>query len=278
MNIRKFIQCDVFSPYPTQGNGLATVLDAEGLSDQQMQRFAAWTHLAETTFLFPPTQAAADYRLRIMTPTREMPFAGHPTLGSCAAWLHAGGIPQQAGLVRQECAIGIVEIDVRQAPFAFVAPPTTVAPMDEAEFERIIDTLAIPTESILRYACLDNGPVWHAFQLRSAADVLALDANKVRWPDFKSLGFIGAHSPGSPCDYEVRMLAPSSGMREDPITGSLNAALAHWMHSAGTLPQPIIIAQGTAINRHGRVLVRPQGNCIWIGGETHILIEGTVHL
>ena len=280
MTTRRFIQCDVFSPRPTQGNGLAVVVDAQGLSDQQLKQFAAWTNLAETTFLYAPTAPEADYKVRIMTPTREMLFAGHPTLGSCAAWLHSGGVPKQPGVVRQECGVGIIDIDIAQDVPAFAAPPTKIEPMSPGNFESIVDVLEIPPEAILHSAQLNNGPVWQAFHLASAEAVLALDSSRVRWPTFKALGFIGKHPVGSECDYEVRMLAPSSGMSEDPITGSLQAALAHWMRADGRLIGAVSVAQGTNIGRHGRVTVRPdtENERILIGGETHILIEGTVDL
>jgi len=245
MSARRFIQCDVFSSRPTQGNGLAVVVDAEGLTDEQLQRFAAWTNLAETTFLLPPTDSNADYRVRIFTPTLEMPFAGHPTLGSCAAWLHTGGQPKKAGMIRQECQIGIVEIDVSQYPYAFIAPPTAIEAMPAATLEKFLAATGLATDDVIATAALNNGPQWNAFHL-----------------------------------YEVRMLGPSSGMSEDPITGSLNAALAHWMHQRGEFTGPITVAQGTMINRHGRVNVRPdpQGGQILIGGETQILIDGNVNL
>ena len=280
MQSRRFIQCDVFSPTPTLGNALAVVVDGEGLSTQQMQQFAAWTNLAETTFILPPTEAEADYRLRIFTTVREMRFAGHPTLGSCAAWLHAGGRPRQAAIVRQQCDIGIVEIDISQPGNpAFTAPPTDIRPMSAENFEAICARLEIPREKILHSAELDNGPLFQVMQLDSAATVLALDASRVRWPEFKSLGFIGAHEPGSSCDYEVRMLAPSSGMIEDPITGSLNSALAHWLQAAGRLPRSTCVAQGTCIGRQGRVAIRPLGaDGVSIGGQTHILIDGMVSI
>ena len=281
MEARRFIQCDVFSPVPTQGNALAVVVDGQELSDDQMRLFAAWTNLAETTFLFPPDDPAADYRVRILTPSREMPFAGHPTLGSCAAWLHTGGKPREPGIVRQERGVGIVEIDISQEnELAFTAPPTAIQPMDPEQLETIIETLEIPRGAILHTTHLDNGPVWQVLQLDSAEAVLAVDSSRVRWPAFKYIGLIGAHSSGAECDYEVRMLAPSSGMSEDPITGSLNAAIAHWMQSEGRLPAPITVAQGTAIGRHGRVSIRPgtNSNDIQIGGQVHILIQGTVRL
>ena len=178
MSKRRFIQCDVFSPLPLQGNGLAVVVDAQGVTDEQMQRFAAWTNLAETTFLLPPTDPSADYRVRIFTPVREMPFAGHPTLGSCASWLHSGGVPKTPGLVRQECGVGIVEVDVSQAPvFSFSAPATTIKPMDPAHREDIMRTLGLPPEAVANTAELCNGPVWQLFELNSAAQVLAVDSS-----------------------------------------------------------------------------------------------------
>ena len=278
MKSRRFIQCDVFSPLPTQGNGLAVVVDGEGLSDVQMQVFAAWTNLAETTFLLPPSDPLADYKLRIFTTTREMLFAGHPTLGSCAAWLHAGGEPKQINLVRQECGVGLVEIDVSTEKYAFVAPPTKIETMPEPQLRDIIDTLKIPSSTVLHTAVLDNGPVWQVLQLQTAEQVLAVDSSLVKWPENKPVGLIAAHTTGSECDYEVRMLAPSSGMSEDPITGSLNAALAHWMVADGRIERAVTIAQGTKISRHGRVSVMPRGEKVYIGGDTHILIDGQVML
>lgn len=280
MPTRRFIQCDVFTPTPTLGNALAVVVDGDGLSDQQMQRLAAWTNLAETTFILPPLDTAADYRLRILSPVREMLFAGHPTLGSCAAWLHCGGKPKQAGIVRQECGIGIVEIDIgNPATPAFTAPPTRIRAMSETNLQAICSVLDIAPGQILHSAELDNGPVFQVLQLDCAESVLALDSTRVRWPAYKSIGFIGAHPPGSECEYEVRHLAPSSGMSEDPITGSLNSALAHWLQSEGRLEQAVTVAQGTSIGRHGRVAIDPvdQHN-VKIGGQTHILIEGEISL
>lgn len=280
---RRFIQCDVFTPYPTKGNALAVVLDGEGLSDAAMQSFARWTNLAETTFLFPPDTDAGDYRVRILTPSREMPFAGHPTLGSCAAWLHAGGKPKQAGIVRQECGVGIVEINTSAKVPAFVAPPTSIAAMSATKLTEITTKLNINPAHVVRYAVLDNGPVWHVFELQSAAQVLAVDSSLVSWPDDKCIGLIGPHSDNTntECDFEVRMLAPSSGMSEDPITGSLNSALAHWRLHNGELNKPIVVAQGTTIDRHGRVFITPNPSIsgeVSIGGQTHILVEGTVEL
>jgi PhzF family phenazine biosynthesis protein len=280
MEIRRFIQCDVFTPIPTLGNALAVVVDGEGLSDESMQRFAAWTNLAETTFILPSRDDTADYELRIFTPTREMLFAGHPTLGSCAAWLHCGGKPADSGIVRQECGVGIVEIDVTDSRLpAFVAPSTEIRPMRPDSFEAIVDALEIQRDEILHSAELDNGPVWQVMQLSSAEAVLKLDSSLVRWPTFKAIGMIGAHARGSECNYEVRLLAPSSGMSEDPITGSLNSALAHWLQADGRLKHSLTVAQGTCIGRQGRVSINPiDSHNVKIGGQTHILIEGTVLL
>ncbi len=243
-----------------------------------MQTFAAWTNLAETTFLLPPEDECADYKLRIFTTTREMLFAGHPTLGSCAAWLHSGGISKQKGLVRQECGVGIVDIDVSGQQLAFVAPPTKIETMPERQLAEILEALNIPADQILHAAILDNGPVWQALQLETAEQVLAIDSSRVKWPENKPVGLIAAHHPDHECDYEVRMLAPSSGMSEDPITGSLNAALAHWLTSDGRISASVKIAQGTKINRHGRVMVQLRDDDVLIGGDTHIIIEGTVNL
>jgi len=278
---RRFIQCDVFTSTPTRGNALAVVVDGGGLSDAQMQAFAAWTNLAETTFLMAPTDPVADYKVRIFTPNREMPFAGHPTLGSCAAWLHTGGVPRDKGIVRQECGVGIVDIDLRGTLPAFVAPPTAIEALPEKDLQVIATALGLDPNSIVRTARLNNGPVWQVLALKSAAAVLAVDSARVKWPAFNAIGLIGPHAAGSECHFEVRMLAPSSGMSEDPITGSLNAALAHWMLGLGELPGEIIVAQGTRIQRHGRVTIRPdaaQPGRVLIGGETHVLVEGSLRL
>jgi PhzF family phenazine biosynthesis protein len=280
MRSRRFIQCDVFTSTPTKGNGLAVVLDGDGLSDETMQSFAAWTNLAETTFLLPPTTAEADYKVRIFTPSREMPFAGHPTLGSCASWVYAGGQSRTPGVVRQECGVGIVDIDVTGTVPAFAAPKTTVSPLSPEKLQAITSALGLSHDRILQSAELANGPVWQVLELADAADVLAADSSKIKFPEFSGVGLIGAHPPGSECQFETRMLAPSSGMSEDPITGSLNAAIAQWMYGASHWREPLVIAQGTCIGREGRVFIRRDDatGTVWIGGQTCILIEGTLTL
>lgn len=281
MTNRRFIQCDVFTSQPTKGNGLAVVIDGDGLSDTQLQEFSAWTNLAETTFLLTPTDPAADYKVRIFTPAREMLFAGHPTLGSCAAWLRAGGTPINEGVVYQECGVGLVEIDIKGTVPAFVAPPTTIDPLPKLALQTISKALSLDANNIVRSARLNNGPVWQVLELPSAQDVLNVDSLAIKWPEFKSIGLIGPHSDESECNYEVRNLAPSSGMSEDPVTGSLISAIAHWMFSEGRLANNLVIAQGTKINRHGRVYINNVKNRegrILIGGHTQILIEGSLIL
>lgn len=280
MRQRRFIQCDVFTSVPAKGNGLAVVVDGEGLSDQEMQAFAAWTNLAETTFLMTPTTTEADYKVRIFSPGREMLFAGHPTLGSCASWLRAGGKSRTEGVVKQECGVGIVDIDVSGAVPAFAAPKTTVAPLPPEKLKAITSALGLARDRILRTAELANGPVSQVLELESAADVLAADSSKIRYPEFVGVGLIGAHPPGSECQFEVRNLSPSSGMSEDPITGSMNAAIAQWMYGAGHWHSSVTVAQGTCIGRKGRVFIRRDDitGIVWVGGQTCILIEGTLTL
>ena len=280
MRARRFVQCDVFTSTPTKGNGLAVVVDGEGFSEWEMQAFAAWTNLAETTFLMPPTATEADYKVRIFTPAREMLFAGHPTLGSCASWIHTGGRPKTPGVVKQECAVGIVEIDLHGPVPAFAAPKTTVAPLPDEKLDAIVNALGLARDRIVRTAQLANGPAWQVLELMSASDVLAADSSKIRYPQFSAVGLIGPHPAGSECDFEVRTLGPSSRMSEDPVTGSLNAAIACWMYGAGFWHGPVRVAQGTRINRDGRLFIRRDAttNAVWVGGQTCILIEGTLVL
>lgn len=281
MRQRRFLQVDVFSNRASKGNGLAVVVDADDLSTEQMQAFAAWTNLAETTFLLPPTDDRADYRVRIFSPAKEMAFAGHPTLGSCMAWLHCANAPKDPKTVRQECQIGLVDIDISKPDPAFIAPPTAMAPMPSSEQSRLIAAMGIDPSVVKTAIILDNGPNWNLFELHSAADVLAVDADKTRWPEHAGLALIGAHKGTSDIDFEVRNIAPSSGMSEDPITGSLNAALARWMLETGRLTADSVAAQGTCIGREGRVEYRldpSRPNDVLIGGAVQIMIDGTLTL
>lgn len=278
MRQRRFIQTDVFSSEPTKGNGLAVIVDAEGLSDAQMQAFAAWTNLAETTFLLPPTDPKADYRVRIFTPSCEMPFAGHPTLGSCAAWLHSGGVPGNKSCVIQECAIGLVEIDQSGDTPAFVAPPTQIDSMPGDVLGHLVRKMQIDPAAVKNAALLNNGPSWQVLELSSAEDVLAIDSSAVQWPEHLGVSVFGAHADANECDYEVRNLSPSSGMSEDPITGSLNAAIAIWMQQQDRLTKDLVMAQGTAIGRNGRVSIRNRAGAVLIGGHAQVVIDGYVTL
>lgn len=275
---RRFIQCDVFSDTALRGNGLAVVLDGAGLSDAQMMQFAIWTNQAETTFLVPPQHSDADYGVRIFSPTREMDFAGHPTLGSCAAWLHAGGVPKVAGRVMQDCAIGLVEIDLSGTVPAFVAPPTQIDEADLAERDRIAAALGLSDADIAASARVNNGAAFNLIELHSAERVLSLDARAVSAPEFHGVAVLGKHPGGAYAHYESRNLTPASLMAEDPITGSMNAAIAVWLKSQGRLADDIVIAQGTAIGRNGRVFVSNRGADVMIGGATTIVIEGTVEI
>ena len=278
MTTRRFSQLDVFTATPLRGNPLAVVHDATGLSDAEMQDFARWTNLSETTFLLPPTEAAADYRVRIFTPGGELPFAGHPTLGSCHAWLAAGGRPKQDGMVMQQCKSGLVRVRQQGARLAFAAPPLMRSgPADAEVHARVAAALGLPETAIQRLQWVDNGPGWVAALLGSAAEVLSLK------PDFRAMkgldiGVVGPHPGGSACQFEVRAFGPDMGMGEDPVTGSLNAGLAQWLIGEGLAPDHYVAAQGTAMGRAGRVHVDREGDDIWIGGEVSPLVSGTIVL
>jgi PhzF family phenazine biosynthesis protein len=277
---RPFVQLDVFTAQPYRGNPLAVVLDGSGLTDDEMRRFANWTNLSETTFLLPPTQPQADYRLRIFTPDRELPFAGHPTLGSCRAWLDAGGAPKSAGIVVQECAAGLIPIRRDGSRLAFAAPPLLRAgAADEATLARVAAALGIARAKIVDHQWVDNGPGWVAVMLDSAQQALALRPDGALLGDLK-VGVVAPHPAGSACAFEVRAFINFDGsLVEDPVTGSLNAGLAQWLISAGLAPPAYVAAQGAALGRAGRVYVqRDEAGTIWIGGDSVTCIEGQVLL
>ena len=276
---RPFIQCDVFSSVATKGNGLAVVNHADDLGAEQMQSFAAWTNLAETTFILKPDDPTADYRLRIFTPSHEMPFAGHPTLGSCKSWQHWGGKPLRAGVIVQQCEVGLIEIHVDGHRNAFIAPPTQIETLPSECLMAVVSRLGISKTQIIKAALLNNGPVWNALELVDAEAVLAVEASGSKDPDMGFIGIFGRDTSKDTVDYEVRMLEPGTGMTEDPITGSLNAALAKWLFSQDRLKTSLTIAQGQKIGRQGRVyidLLDAEKGEIKIGGEVQILIEGHV--
>jgi PhzF family phenazine biosynthesis protein len=274
---RPLREVDVFTTTPYTGNPVAVVHDADGLSDEQMQRFANWMNFSETTFLLPPQSPEADYRLRIFTPVLELPFAGHPTIGTCHAWLEAGGEPKDDGVVVQECEAGLVK--VRQTPdgLAFAAPPLVrEGPVDEPTVERICDVLGIGRAEVVDAQWVDNGPGWVAVLLESAQRVLELR------PSFAEMdvGAVGPHPPGSAEAFEVRAFFPKDGaMWEDPVTGSLNASLAPWLIDSGRATAPYVAAQGTAMGRSGRVHIsRDDDGTIWVGGGAVTCVSGEVDL
>ncbi|HEX7473352.1 MAG TPA: PhzF family phenazine biosynthesis protein [Candidatus Limnocylindrales bacterium] len=274
---RPFRQVDVFTREPYRGNPVAVVLDGEGLTTEAMLRFANWTNLSETTFLLRPTVAEADYRVRIFTPVAELPFAGHPTLGSCHAWLEAGGRPRHPELVVQECAAGLVRIRRTDAGLAFAAPPLIRSgPVEESLVEHIADVLGLDRSAIQDAEWVDNGPGWVAVLLESAEAVLAVRPGFVDL----DLGLVGPYPAGSPAAIEVRAFFPKDGATvEDPVTGSLNASLVPWLLRTGRVATPYVASQGTALGRAGRAHVsRDADGTIWVGGGTVTCVLGEVEL
>ena len=274
---RRFQQVDVFTSVASVGNPVAVVLDAEGMSGEEMQRFARWTNLSETTFVLAPGDPGADYRVRIFTPVLELPFAGHPTLGTCHAWLEAGGEARDPGEIVQECKAGPVRIRRGVEGLAFAAPPLVRSgDVDEQLVERIAAMLRIDRGEIVDGQWVDNGPGWVAVLLRDAEAVLALE------PGFVDidLGVVGSYPDGSEAAFEVRAFFPKSGATaEDPVTGSLNASLAGWLLATGRATSPYVSSQGTVLGRQGRVHITADGDgTIWVGGGTITCIRGEVEL
>ena len=278
--MRPFQQVDVFSTEPLRGNPVAVVHDAEGLSTEQMERFTRWTNLSEATFLLPPTDPAADYRVRIFTQLGELPFAGHPTLGTCHAWLASGGQARDPERIVQECPAGLIHIRRIDEVLAFEAPPVTRSgPVAPVELERIARVLGIGVSDIADSQWVDNGPGWVAVMLSSAEAVLAL--RPAGDGEHLDLGVVGLYPPGSECAYEVRAIFTNDRgeIMEDPVTGSLNASVAQWLVGAGTVQPPYLASQGTVMGRAGRPRIsRDADRSIWVGGATHTRIEGTVEI
>ena len=275
---RGFRQVDVFTTTPYLGNPVAVVLDATGVSDDEMARFARWTNLSETTFVLPPDDGEADYRVRIFTPTVELPFAGHPTLGTCHAWLETGGTPARDATIVQQCAAGLVRVRRVAGQLAFAAPPLLRSgPVDEPLVRHIAEVLGIDRGDIVDAEWADNGPGWVAVLLGSADAVLAL---RPAATDL-DLGVAGPYPPGSPQAFEVRAFTPklAGGADEDPVTGSLNASLAGWLLRTGRVTAPYVASQGTALLRQGRVhLSQDDDGTIWVGGGTVTCVAGEVDL
>ena len=314
MTSRPFKQVDVFTSVAYLGNPVAVVLDGTGLSDASMQSFARWTQLSETTFVLPPSPEAkaqgADYKLRIFTPGGELPFAGHPTLGSASAWLKAGGQAQQAGVLVQECGVGLVRLEMREGRWAFAAPPVQMRSMPEATLPALLKALGLQTNQVMDSQILNNGPEWWAFLLDDvetvrnlAPDHLALkqlgvkvgvaaktEQKNISSPllisrsNRESRAFAGKSLRNETSDkpdaqLEVRAFAAAIGITEDPVTGSLNASLSQWLIGSGEMPTDYVASQGSALGREGRVHIQQdtQGQ-VWVGGDTVICIEGHVAL
>jgi PhzF family phenazine biosynthesis protein len=269
---------DVFGSGPCSGNPVAVVLDGEELEDGEMQRFARWTNLSETTFVVPPSDNGADYRVRIFTPVLELPFAGHPTLGTCHAWLEAGGDPLDPGEVIQECGAGLVRIRRGEEGLAFAAPQLVRSgPASEAEAARATAALGLDPAEVLAVEWVDNGPGWIAVLVESAERVLELQPGPL---DF-DLGVVGFHREGVETAIELRAFAPLGGGAwvEDPVTGSLNASVAQWLVGNGRLTAPYVASQGRAIGRAGRIHVsRDEERTIWVGGRTETVLAGVAEI
>lgn len=278
MSVHRYHEIDVFTDRPLKGNPLAVVHDAAGLDDATLQSFARWTNFSETTFLLPPTEPQADYRVRIFTPDRELPFAGHPTLGSCHAWLAAGGRPKSGDAVVQQCGVGLVRVRRDGTRLAFAAPKLLRGgAVDAATLASIARSLRIPADAIRAAQWVDNGPGWVAVLLGSRDELLALK------PDFAALepadiGVVAPCPPGHDAQFEVRAFIRGVGPTEDPVTGSLNASLGQWLIDAGVAPERYVAAQGTALGRAGRVHVERVDGQVWVGGDCVEVVAGQVSL
>lgn len=310
MKTRLFKQIDVFTSQPYFGNPLAVVLDGSGLDGAAMQRFAHWTNLSETTFVLPPEDPSADYSVRIFTPGGELPFAGHPTLGTCHAWLQAGGQPKRQDLIVQQCQVGLVPIRREGERLAFAAPPLKRSASSPAVLAQIAAALGLKAQHIVAAQMLDNGPVWLGLLLDSADTVLQLEADHLALKKIgMKVGVAGTHvaqaapaliarknrearafdgstqpapAETTSADFEVRAFAAPIGINEDPVTGSLNASLAQWLMADGHAPDHYTVAQGTCLGRAGRVHLSQETTDgtpqVWVGGESVTCIDGTVTL
>lgn len=274
---RNFAEVDVFTPVPYRGNPVAVVLDGSGLSAVEMQRFANWTNFSETTFVTEPSDPAADYAVRIFTPSEELPFAGHPTIGTCHAWLGNGGTPQGDDVVVQQCAVGLVPLRRGGGRLAFAAPPLIRGgPLDDVLVAEVASILGVDPADIVDSAWIDNGPGWIGVLLSSAEEVLAIRPSDTD----RKIGVIGPHPDGSPYAYEVRGFFPVNGRTaEDPVTGSLNASAAQWLIGAGRFDAPFVATQGAAVGRAGAVHIEvDDAGQVWVGGDAVTCVAGTVEL
>jgi PhzF family phenazine biosynthesis protein len=269
---RRFTQVDVFGTSPAAGNPVAVVLDGTDLDDGWMQQLAVWLNVAETTFVLPTEDPDADYRVRIFTVAGELPFAGHPTLGTCHAWLAAGNRPRQEDTIVQECDAGLIRIRRTHAGLAFASPPLRRSgPVDDHARAAVIAALGVGSREVLAMEWVDNGPGWLALLLDSPDRVLTLVCRPINQ-------FIGVAAVRTDGDLEVRAFYPVRGtMVEDPVCGSLNAPLARWLPEVGAVRFPYGVYQGSAVGRSGRLHISTEDGDIWVTGTTRTLIEGTLH-
>jgi PhzF family phenazine biosynthesis protein len=275
--MRSFRQVDVFTSGPFSGNPVAVVFDADDLTTQEMARFAHWTNLSETTFVLAPRSPDADYRVRIFTPTLELPFAGHPTLGTCHAWLEHSGVGSDRDLFVQECDAGLIEVRRDGDRLAFAAPSLVRSgPVAADDLDEIVASLGITLDDVVDSAWIDNGPGWVGLLLRSADDVLAVRPTYSRF----DIGIVGFHEPGAQATIELRAFFPKDGsVVEDPVTGSLNASVAQWLIDSGRIEAPYMAAQGTALGRAGVIgISQSDDGRLWVAGACATRIEGTVSL
>lgn len=273
-----FTQVDVFTDRPLLGNPLAVVHGADSLDEARMQAFARWTNLSETSFLLAPTDPGADYRVRIFTPGGELPFAGHPTLGSCHAWLERGGVPKTPREVVQQCGVGLVKIRLEAGRTAFAAPPLDRAEVDPATLDAVLAALGVRHSRLVASHWLRNGPGWLGLLLDSAEAVLAVTPEAGLMKPFRAVGLIGPHAAGSECAFEVRGFVGGASVYEDPVTGSLNAGFAEWLIDTGRAPERYVASQGTKLGRAGRVHITKEDGAVWVGGSSVSCVRGELRL
>ncbi|WP_133725574.1 PhzF family phenazine biosynthesis protein [Nesterenkonia aurantiaca] len=281
--LKPFRQVDVFGDGPFMGNPVAVIAEAEGLTDEQMRTISRWTNLSECTFLLPATTAEADYRVRIFALDKELPFAGHPTLGSARAWLDLGHEPRSAGVVVQECGVGLVPVQIGDQTLSFGAPGLVRSgPVPKAARQMLTEALGLTADQVLDAAWVDNGPGWVALLLESAETVLGVtpDLSMITDPEYRHFGVVALQPQGADTALELRAFFSddTGALREDPVTGSLNASVAQWLEYSGKMTPPYVASQGTVLQRRGRIHVEGDGESLWVGGRAEVTVSGTIEV
>jgi PhzF family phenazine biosynthesis protein len=268
---------DVFGAGPLAGNPLGVVHGADGLDGEAMLRLTQWLGFSETTFLLPPEDPKADYRVRIFCPARELPFAGHPTLGTCHAWLAAGGKPKRDGAVVQECGVGLVEIRRQDDLLAFKAPPLVrTGPLSASDRAEALRICGVADDVVAEAVHLANGPLWQLLRLRSAEDVLAAEPVPTA-PEGMEIGLAGPWADGSEVDWEIRaFFVPGQGrVAEDPVTGSFNAGVAQHLFANGLATGSYVAGQGQKVGADGRIYCsEDETGAVWVGGKVTTIASG----